>query len=657
MVEKEYVCECGGLVIRLGCYWLDKLCWIKAIQKGKNFWYATVTVDVIDFKREACLVFCIFSPCEHPSDTQVFTVKMEILLEPTSKKLLVANELTDAFGKPFKLGKGPSHMGWSRGMYWHYSGGGKVYGKCIVGEVGFGGKKFVKGQFDRGTDDTTNQFSDDVQDKKADVEMTDAQQEKENLKITQEQVVEDDHVTITTVAKESEVHDASVSHSFDLASKFLNFSDMHPNELPRIHTSTLLTVPVLDILEASPRSRQDKDKDEGLFVGSDRGFKKRNTSKDAERITSPKIKIQHLGLPKAPSLNQNPLERLFTQRNQSSRLEILIRLILMKEIWNEDKTPQKGLTQNWLLTLTASTSTHKPLKDFDELMSTPIDLSSYILNGLKIENLTQEILLGPAFRLLNGTRSNYAELKYDFEECYKALSEKLDWENPKGGDYPFDLSKPLPLIMRGNRQSVPVEFFINNDLKYLQGRISTMKYTTSTTNTMAAHYDLLGIEDMVPNIWSPVKVAYDKYALCGISHWREQCKSFYAYARGKQSRGDVYSTNCILAVTHVLEIRKHGYEYLEEIVNRLINLSGVDVADFVIALRMFTRSLVIQKKRHPYTPYKDPQGFIYIDDYQRNRLLRSDELYKFSDGTLTSLLSLLEDITKNIDMEYLPKRR
>ncbi|GKD68450.1 hypothetical protein Tco_1322540 [Tanacetum coccineum] len=139
-------------------------------------------------------------------------------------------------------------------------------------------------------------------------------------------------------------------------------------------------------------------------------------------------------------------------------------------------------------------------------------------------------------------------------------------------------------------------------------------------------------------------------------------------------------------------MRKHGYGYLEDIVvrradnNRLINLSGDDVADFAKALRMFTRSLVIQKrvedlqlgvesyqkkinvtkpdtirpglrKRHSYTPYRDPQGFIYVDDHKRNRLMRSDKLYKFSDGTLTRLLSSLEDITKNIDMEYLPKRR
>ncbi|GJX01630.1 hypothetical protein Tco_0185543 [Tanacetum coccineum] len=313
--------------------------------------------------------------------------------------------------------------------------------------------------------------------------------------------------------------------------------------------------------------------------------------------------------------------------------------------------------------------------DFDELMSTPIDFSGYILNRLKIENLTQNILTGPAFKLLKGTRSNYAGLEYDFEECYKALSEKLDWENPEGGDYPFDLSKPLYLVM--------------------------------------------SIEDMVPNLWSLVKVAYDLHALWGISHWREQRKTFYAYTRGKQSRGDVFSTKCILVVTHVKIMRKHGYGYLEEIMvrradnalykfkegdfprlrindiedmlilvaqNQLTNLSGEDVADFAIALKMFTRSLVIQKrvedlqlgvesnqkkinvtrpdtirpdlrKRHPYTPYKDPQGFIYIDDFEKNRLMRSDELYKFCDGTLNRLLTSLNDITNNINMEYLPKRR
>ncbi|GKA09452.1 hypothetical protein Tco_0688783, partial [Tanacetum coccineum] len=90
--------------------------------------------------------------------------------------------------------------------------------------------------------------------------------------------------------------------------------------------------------------------------------------------------------------------------------------------WNVDKTPQQGQNQSWLMTLASSAEK----KTFDELMNTPIDFYAFIMNGLKIKNITQETLLGPTFGLLKGTCSNYAELEYNFEECYKALSEKLD---------------------------------------------------------------------------------------------------------------------------------------------------------------------------------------------------------------------------------------
>ncbi|GJV84512.1 hypothetical protein Tco_1524410 [Tanacetum coccineum] len=42
---------------------------------------------------------------------------------------------------------------------------------------------------------------------------------------------------------------------------------------------------------------------------------------------------------------------------------------------------------------------------FNDLMATAIDFSKYVLNGLKIENLTLDILTGPAFNLLKGTSS------------------------------------------------------------------------------------------------------------------------------------------------------------------------------------------------------------------------------------------------------------
>ncbi|GJY43544.1 hypothetical protein Tco_0431757 [Tanacetum coccineum] len=433
------------------------------------------------------------------------------------------------------------------------------------------------------------------------------------------------------------------------------------------------------------RSRKDKDKDKDPSTGSDRGLTKRKTSKDVEPT-------KYSDMPQDQEENPGN-DDVEPKEKVASKRDWFTKPTQPQEPtdpdWNVDKTPQQGQNQSWLMTL--ASSAEKPSKTFDELMSTPIDFSAFIMNGLKINNLTQETLLGPAFRLLKGTRSNYAELEYDFEECYKALSEKLDWENPEGGDYPFDLTKPLPLVMSRNRQKVPVDYFFNNDLKYLQGGISTMTYTNFFTKTKAAQYDLQGIKDMVPNIWVPVNVAYDKHALWGISYWREQRKSFYGYARGMQSRHDVYSTKRILAVIQVKVMRKHRYGYLKEIVvrradndlyrfkegdfprlrindiedmllfvvqNWFKNLSGDDVSDFAIALRMFTRSLVIQKLFEDLQlRVENPKGFIYVDSNGRNRLMRSDELYKFSDRTLNGVRTSLDDITKNIRMDYLPKRR
>ncbi|GJS78486.1 hypothetical protein Tco_0728367 [Tanacetum coccineum] len=199
------------------------------------------------------------------------------------------------------------------------------------------------------------------------------------------------------------------------------------------------------------RSLKDKDKDEDPSAESDRGLKKRKTSKDAEPTKDsdmPQDQEENPG-----NDDEEPKEKVASKRD-----------------WFTKPTqPQEPTDPDW-------------------------------------------------------------NLEYDFEECYKALSKKLDWENPEGGDYPFDLTKPLPLVMSGNHQKLPVDYFFNNDLKYLQGGVLTMTYTTSITKTKAAQYDLLGIEDMVQNIWVPVKVAYDKYALWGISHWREQRKTFYGYA-------------------------------------------------------------------------------------------------------------------------------
>ncbi|GJY26404.1 hypothetical protein Tco_0896412 [Tanacetum coccineum] len=59
----------------------------------------------------------------------------------------------------------------------------------------------------------------------------------------------------------------------------------------------------------------------------------------------------------------------------------------------------------------------------------------------------------------------------------------------------------------------------------------------------------------------------------------------------------------------------------------------------------------------PFTAYRDIQGIIYQVDMNRNRLMRTGELHKFSDGTLNHVRTTLNDIATRIQMEYLPKRK
>ncbi|GJS54343.1 hypothetical protein Tco_0627705 [Tanacetum coccineum] len=132
---------------------------------------------------------------------------------------------------------------------------------------------------------------------------------------------------------------------------------------------------------------------------------------------------------------------------------------------------------------------------------------------------------------------------------------------------------------------------------------------------------------------------------------------------------------CILHLSLLLLVQK-----------KVSNLERDVIFDLGVALLIFTRRVVILKRvedlqlgvesyqkklnitkpetfrsdisnRTPFTAYNNPQRIIYLNKYKRNRLMRSYELYKFSDGTLTYVRSVLHDVALNLRMDYLPKRR
>ncbi|GKD51790.1 hypothetical protein Tco_1280766, partial [Tanacetum coccineum] len=129
--------------------------------------------------------------------------------------------------------------------------------------------------------------------------------------------------------------------------------------------------------------------------------------------------------------------------------------------------------------------------------------------------------------LMKGNLKSLTELIF-CEEVYKATTEKLDWINPEGRQYPHDLRQPLPLRTYSN-----------------------------------------GRRNLVPNsMWSQTIVKYDKFALWGVSHWGKKRRQFYAFATLRESARDVYSKRRIIAVTKVEIVEWHDYKHLDWITVR-----------------------------------------------------------------------------------------
>nr|GEW78289.1 uncharacterized mitochondrial protein AtMg00810-like [Tanacetum cinerariifolium] len=425
-----------------------------------------------------------------------------------------------------------------------------------------------EGDEDKGMD------SDDVQDKKAGVRMIYAQQEKENLEITQEQVVEDAHVTIT---KKTEVPVTSSSRSSDLASKSLKFSnlplvdteiisplDVHVHhEVPRIYTSTLLAVPVSSTPSRLPTTETTNIPPLILDFSSVFRFNDRVIAleKDVAKLKNDPLHTQvivlvddyldtRMGATREEFTNflsTSLTDRIIDQvRNQLPQ-------ILAEEVSNFAPPVIKKMIQE---------SLNQVNLDKDEGPSARSD------QGLKKRKTSKDAEPTTSLK----TKDSSSRSSKGTKSQPKSFGKSVHAKEPE-----FEVGDTdTPQGQEGNQEPT--------DLDWNEGKTPQKGSTQNWLKTLAA---------------------------------------------------------CTSAVTHVSVIRKHGYGYLEEIVvrkadNKLYKFKeGDDVADFAIALRMFTRSLVIQKrvkdlqlgvksyqkkinvtkpnttrpdlkKRHPYTPYKNP---------------------------------------------------
>nr|GEV38062.1 hypothetical protein [Tanacetum cinerariifolium] len=301
--------------------------------------------------------------------------------------------------------------------------------------------------------------------------------------------------------------------------------------------------------------------------------------------------------------------------------------------WNKTLPAVPRSAQTWISELAKQANSRS---FFNELLDTPIDFSNFFMNRLGVDTLTLELLAGPTYEWMKGSCKSLTELEYHLEEVYKATTDQLDWINPEGQQYPHNLLHPLPLIpnYQGRHESAL-------DV-YSKRRIITVINLKIVEWHNYRHLD-----------WISLRRDDDK---------------IYKFKEGDFKRLRLQDIEDMLLLL---------------VQGKLSNLTIEECFAFNVSLRMFTRSIVIQrrmedlqlgvksyqkrlnltkpdtyrtdiKRQEAYTTYSNPRGFIYQNKDKKNRLLRIDELYKFSDGTLNDVRNALDDRLKGIRMQYLP---
>ncbi|GJV31089.1 retrovirus-related pol polyprotein from transposon TNT 1-94 [Tanacetum coccineum] len=332
------------------------------------------------------------------------------------------------------------------------------------------------------------------------------------------------------------------------------------------------------------------------------------------------------------------------------------------------------------------------------------------------KKLCKADLEGPAFNLAKAFHKNSVFLQYQMDECHKLLTNKVDWSNPEGHQILRNIYEPLPLGGPPGQVTIQPQFFFNKDLDYLLTGDKERKIALSISKLKAARYLDFGLEELVPSLWVESEREYDISAVYGITHWWFRRKEFYINKHSESSdREAVRSHMRILSVVSVKVFEKYGYNYLREIILRradyqeykisekdfknlhpndfedlfllniqekLNHLPKTDKTSLHTAVNMWIRNLVIRNRvgdlqlgiesyqtkvnlerpnwdaadyyfKEDYTIVPKPRAVVYRDRNNQRKLMRLNELHKFSDGTLTRVMEKLDQMVKDFHLfEY-----
>nr|GEY99709.1 hypothetical protein [Tanacetum cinerariifolium] len=342
-----------------------------------------------------------------------------------------------------------------------------------------------------------------------------------------------------------------------------------------------------DTVTLKRRRDDDADRDEEPFAGPDQGSKRRREGKEPESASTPTetaTRSAGRSTQGSQSRQASASEPAFAEEPMQTTFQI------EEPSHPEFDTAIHKSIQQWISDLAKQSDSRF---SFNELMDTPLDFSNFLINRIKVDTLTLKLLAGPTYELMKGSCKSLVELEYHLEEVFKATTDQLDWVTPKR-------------------------------------------------------------EDLVPRkMWIQEPIGYDKHALWGVSHCGRKHQQFYGFAINRESARDVYSKRRIIAVTELKIVKWHNYKHLDWITVRrdddklykfkegdfkrlriqdiedillllvqgkLTNLTVEERFAFNVSLRMFTRSIVIQRR------VEDLQ--LGVKSYQKKLNLTKPDTYR-----------------------------
>ncbi|GJX32245.1 hypothetical protein Tco_0242100 [Tanacetum coccineum] len=210
------------------------------------------------------------------------------------------------------------------------------------------------------------------------------------------------------------------------------------------------------------------------------------------------------------------------------------------------------------------------------------------------------------------------------EECHLMLTDQIDLVNPKGHKVVPDVSKPLPLGGPPGQVTIQPQFFFNKDLEYLVSGSKEIRSALSISKLKAANYPDFRLEELVPSLWIESEQEYDISEAHGkLNHLSGSDKVNLFNAVNMWIRNSV--------IRKRVEDLQLGIESYQTKLN--LTEPNWDTSDILY--------------KEDYTIVSKPRAVIYRDRNDQKKMMRENEVHKFSDGTLTRILERLAHMVKD----------